>query len=81
MEHLPQVVVRINDLVVNDFAVFDHRDDVRIDETAVGLQVEGLIAREDLAVEIRVDVDGVGLDEVLPGLVIAFRARGGPGSR
>ena len=72
LELLVEEAVGIFKGVVDDLSVLDDGDDVGVDEAAVWLEVELGIPIEDFLVELRVDVDGVGLDEVLAGFVVAF---------
>ena len=69
---LGEEVVAVDDLVVDGFAVFDHGDDVGVDEAFVGLELKAGVAVEDFLVELGVDVDGVFQDQFLAGFVVAF---------
>ena len=69
---LLKVVVIVDNLVVNNLATLLNRNNVRVDETAVGLQVQGLITLLDLLVQGGVNVDGVGLNQIFAGLVVTL---------
>ena len=59
---LLKVIVGVNQLVVNNLAIFYHGLDVGVDEAAVGLEVKRCVALQNFFVEFGVDVYGVGLD-------------------
>ena len=69
---LLQVVVVIDNLVVNNLAVLLNRNYVGVDESAVRFQVQGLVTLLYLLVQGGVNVDGVGLNQVLAGLVVSL---------
>ena len=72
IEHLSEVVIGIDHLVVDDLAAFLYRDDIRIDKSPVRFQPEGVIPCLDLLVELRVNIHGISLNEFLPGFVVPF---------
>lgn len=72
-KHLSKIIVGIAYLVVDEIAVrVANRLDIGVDKSSVGLEVQLLVALEHLAVEILVDIDGVGLHQSLASLVIPF---------
>ena len=56
---LCEEVLRIADFIVHYFSVFLYRYDIRVHESAVRLQTEGLVSFLDLLVELRVNIDTV----------------------
>ena len=71
-EHLSNVVGRVGDLHVDDPAVLLHQFVFGIDETAVRLDVERIVAVADLLVQLGIDRDGILLDQRLAGFVVAL---------
>ena len=57
LEHLPEIVVGVADLIVGDYSALFDGNDFRIDEAAVRLEIQGSITLADLLVKIRVNLD------------------------
>ena len=71
-EHLPQIVISINDLVIHDFPAFFHRYYIRIDKTAIRFKSEGVISGPYFLMQLRIDIDRICLHQLFTCLVIPF---------
>ena len=72
-EHLFQIVVVIDDLVIRYISLFvGYRHYVRIDEALVRLKVERGITLQNLFVQVVIYIDRVSLYKVLACLVVSF---------
>ena len=69
---LAEEIVRVFDFVVHDLAEALHGNDFRVDKAAVGLKLQGLITGLHFLVEFGVDVDSVGLDQILASRVVSL---------
>ena len=69
LEHLVKVVIVVYDLIVYHLAHLLHRNDLRVDETAVWLETECGVTLENLCMKLRIDIDCIFLDKrYVPGL-------------
>ena len=73
LEHLLEVVVVVNDLIVNDLTALLDRNDLRIDESSVRLEAKGCITVEYFSVEYRIYVYSILLYKLLTSLKVSLR--------
>ena len=73
IEMLLQEVAWIVDLIINNFAAFHNRNYVRVDESAIRFETEGVVTSLHLFVKFWVNLHSISFDEVLTCLVVAFR--------
>ena len=71
-EHLSEIIVSVNDLVVYDLTVLFYRYDFRINESAVRFQTESSISFQHFFMKSRIDVYSIFHDKVLACLIVTF---------